>query len=311
MPRVRRPSYAIKLAADELLAGRADAMLAGGCSRPDCQYTQMGFAQLRALSVAGRCSTVRRSSRWADGRRRCGHLRPEAAGRRPGASRHDPRRYRRRRDCPTTCTATCSPRRRRGNSGPMRGAYELAGWKPQDVELIECHATGTAVGDAVEFESLRELWGESGWHAGQCAIGSVKSTVGHLLTGGAAAVAKVLLALKTRRDRHRRTSPHRLRVCGMPMARSACCASPSDGSRRAGRAGAAVSGFGFGGVNAHLLLEEWREHQVPFPFRLARRDGCEPDRHCRDGGSVRILGRVLASSRSTCWAGTLPRRSQR
>src|SRR5262249_51750059 len=48
--------YALKLAADELLAGRADAMLAGGCSRPDCQYTQMGFAQLRALSASGRCS---------------------------------------------------------------------------------------------------------------------------------------------------------------------------------------------------------------------------------------------------------------
>ena len=48
--------YAIKLACDELLAGRADVMLAGGCSRPDCQNTQMGFAQLRALAPSGRCS---------------------------------------------------------------------------------------------------------------------------------------------------------------------------------------------------------------------------------------------------------------
>ncbi len=48
--------YAIKLAADELLDGRADAMLAGGVSRPDCLYTQMGFSQLRALSPSGRCS---------------------------------------------------------------------------------------------------------------------------------------------------------------------------------------------------------------------------------------------------------------
>src|SRR5204862_5200044 len=45
--------YALKLACDELRAGRADAMLAGGCSRPDCQYTQMGFTQLRALSPTG------------------------------------------------------------------------------------------------------------------------------------------------------------------------------------------------------------------------------------------------------------------
>src|SRR5207247_9699116 len=48
--------YALKLAVDELLAGKADAMLAGGVSRPDCLYTQMGFAQLRALSPTGRCS---------------------------------------------------------------------------------------------------------------------------------------------------------------------------------------------------------------------------------------------------------------
>ncbi|HVE14877.1 MAG TPA: polyketide synthase, partial [Elusimicrobiota bacterium] len=48
--------YALKLAVEELKAGRADAMLAGGLSRPDCLYTQMGFSQLRALSASGRCS---------------------------------------------------------------------------------------------------------------------------------------------------------------------------------------------------------------------------------------------------------------
>src|SRR5207248_6862609 len=83
-----------------------------------------------------------------------------------------------------------------GQLRAMRSAYDRAGWRPQDVDLIECHATGTPVGDAVEFDSLRELWGADGWRPGQCAIGSVKSTVGHLLTGaGAAAVAKVLRAI--------------------------------------------------------------------------------------------------------------------
>src|SRR5262249_10867427 len=48
--------YAVKLAADELLAGRADAMLTGGLSRPDPLYTQMGFSQLRALSGRGKAS---------------------------------------------------------------------------------------------------------------------------------------------------------------------------------------------------------------------------------------------------------------
>ena len=48
--------YAVKLSVDELVSGRADAMLTGGVSRPDCLYTQMGFSQLRALSPSGTCS---------------------------------------------------------------------------------------------------------------------------------------------------------------------------------------------------------------------------------------------------------------
>src|SRR5262249_58807827 len=55
-----------------------------------------------------------------------------------------------------------------GQLRAMRRAYERAGWQPHDVDLIECHATGTPVGDAVEFDSLRELWGNSGWAPGQC-----------------------------------------------------------------------------------------------------------------------------------------------
>ena len=86
-----------------------------------------------------------------------------------------------------------------GQLRAMRAAYEQAGWSPHDVDLIECHATGTPVGDAVEVESLKRLWGdrESGWRPGQCVIGSVKSNVGHMLTAaGAAGLLKVLLALK-------------------------------------------------------------------------------------------------------------------
>ena len=79
----------------------------------------------------------------------------------------------------------------------MRAAYEQAGWEPSDVDLIECHATGTPVGDAVEFASLRALWGDSAGRPGGCVIGSVKSNVGHALTAaGAAGLLKVLLALK-------------------------------------------------------------------------------------------------------------------
>ena len=48
--------YSLKYAIDELVAKRTDVMLAGGLSRPDCLYTQMGFSQLNAISKTGRCS---------------------------------------------------------------------------------------------------------------------------------------------------------------------------------------------------------------------------------------------------------------
>ncbi|HSQ56074.1 MAG TPA: beta-ketoacyl synthase N-terminal-like domain-containing protein, partial [Gemmata sp.] len=109
-------------------------------------------------------------------------------------------------------------------------------------------------------ESLRELWGDSGWSPGQCAIGSVKSTVGHLLTGaGAAAVAKVLQAIKAGGlppQANFTTAATGLRYEDGPFR---VLTRPEMWRRRPGRTPrrAAVSGFGFGGVNAHLLLEEW------------------------------------------------------
>src|SRR5207249_12031443 len=84
-----------------------------------------------------------------------------------------------------------------GQLRAMREAYRQAGWSPSDVDLIECHATGTPVGDAVEFASLRSLWRDQHSSPGQCVLGSVKSTVGHLLTGaGSAGLIKVLLAMR-------------------------------------------------------------------------------------------------------------------
>ena len=193
---VRSSLYAIKLAADELLAGRADAMLAGGVNGSDSHYTQMGFAQLRALSVSGRCSPF---DAKADGL---------MVG--EGAAIFVLKRLRDAIAHGDTILATIAgvglsndmhgnllAPAKEGQLRAMRRAYRNAGWQPSDVDLIECHATGTPVGDAVEFESLRELWGESGWQPGQCVIGSVKSTVGHLLTGaGAAATAKATRALQ-------------------------------------------------------------------------------------------------------------------
>ena len=90
---------------------------------------------------------------------------------------------RRRSGSRTTSTAACSPRAPRGSSAPCAPPTTEPGWDPRDVDLIECHATGTPVGDAVEFaEPPRALGRRAGWPPGRCVIGSVKSNIGHALT---------------------------------------------------------------------------------------------------------------------------------
>jgi 3-oxoacyl-(acyl-carrier-protein) synthase/3-hydroxymyristoyl/3-hydroxydecanoyl-(acyl carrier protein) dehydratase len=250
--------YALKLAAEELRAGRADAMLAGGVSRPDCLYTQMGFSQLRALSPTGCCrpfdagadglvvgegTGVFLLKRLEDARRDGDLVLAVLAG--IGLSN----------DVGGSLLAPSSE----GQLRAMDDAYREAGWVPADVDLIECHATGTPLGDAVEFRSLRALWGEHGWKPGQCVIGSVKSTVGHLLTAaGAAALVKVLSAFGA--ETLPPTANFRAPAPGLDYEGSPFRVLNEsrywprrrpDVPRRA-----AISGFGFGGINAHVLLEE-------------------------------------------------------
>jgi acyl transferase domain-containing protein/3-hydroxymyristoyl/3-hydroxydecanoyl-(acyl carrier protein) dehydratase len=267
--------YAIKLAADELLSGRADAMLTGGISRPDPLYTQMGFSQLRALSRRGICAPFDASGD--------GLVVGEGAGifllkRTEDAVAHGDRIYGVIRgiglsnDVGGSLLAPLTE----GQLRAMRAAYDRAGWHPGDVDLIECHATGTPVGDATEVASLRELWGDL-TPPNPCVIGSVKSNVGHLLTAaGSAALTKVLLAMQ--HETLPPTAGFASPQPGMQLEQSPfrVLTAPQPWNRRNVNIPrrAAVSAFGFGGINAHLLVEEWlpesdivspRPHPSPLP----------------------------------------------
>jgi len=251
--------YAIKLAMDELLSGRADAMLSGGVSRPDPLYTQMGFSQLRALSKRGICSPF---DAQGDGL-----VVGEGAGifllkRTEDAISHGDRIYGIIRgvglsnDVGGSLLAPMTE----GQLRAMRAAYRRADWQPTDIDLIECHATGTPVGDATEVASLKELWGSERDGERTCVIGSVKSNIGHLLTAaGAAALTKVLLAMGE--GVLPPTAGFNAPQPGMALEESPfrVLGSPAPWERRGDgvprRAG--VSAFGFGGINAHLLVEEW------------------------------------------------------
>jgi 3-oxoacyl-(acyl-carrier-protein) synthase/3-hydroxymyristoyl/3-hydroxydecanoyl-(acyl carrier protein) dehydratase len=248
--------YALKIACDELTSGRADAMLAGGLNRSDSLYTQMGFAQLKALSPSGRCSPF---DARADGLlvgeggavfvlKRISDA--ESAGDRIygiitgiGVSN----------DVGGSLLAPSSE----GQLRAMRSAYRQAGWRPGDVDFIECHATGTPVGDAVELASLQELWREEN---GRCVLGAAKSSVGHLLTGaGAVSLLKLLLALKN--ETLPPTANFREPALGSPLASGIfdvlTVAQPWKQRDETAPRRAAINAFGFGGVNAHVLIEEY------------------------------------------------------
>ena len=251
--------YAVKLACDELHSLRADAMLAGGVSRPECLYTQVGFSQLRALSPSGRCAPF---DEKADGL-----VVGEGAGilvlkRLDDALRDNDNIYGliRGMGLSNDMSGNLLAPDIEGQVRAMRSAYLSAGWSPCEIDLIECHGTGTPVGDTAELHSLRNLWGETGWSYKQCSIGSVKSMIGHLLTGaGAAGMIKTFLALKHKvlppsinfnkapEKSPLKNSPFRVQTKAEEWIRK--------NNKTPFRA--AVSAFGFGGINGHLLIEEW------------------------------------------------------
>ncbi|MGM9992580.1 MAG: beta-ketoacyl synthase N-terminal-like domain-containing protein [Candidatus Bruticola sp.] len=251
---------AIELACEELRSGQAEAMIAGGVSRPDCLYTQMGFSALRALSPSGVCSPFDVKAdglmvgegcglvvlkRLADAEAQGDKIYAVIKG--TGLSN----------DIEGSLVAPSSE----GQLRSLRQAYEVCKLNPWDIDLIECHGTGTPVGDRIEFNSLQTLW-ENAPQGSVCQLRSVKSMIGHLLTAaGAAGLIRVLLNMQ-----HKIITPQvNFQRSNLPLADSCFrienqelpWPQPEGRPRRA-----AVSGFGFGGINAHIILEEYT---APFP----------------------------------------------
>ena len=245
--------YAVKLACDALTEGRVDAVLAGGANRADSLYTQAGFTALGAASPSGRCSPFDESGD--------GLVVGEGAGflllkRTEDAVAQGDRIYAVIRgvglsnDVGGSLLAPDSE----GQLRALQQAYGQAGWVADDVDLVECHGTGTPMGDKTEFRSLTDFWPNTSSKG--TILGSVKSQIGHLLTGaGVAGLVKVIKSI------HHRTLPptnnFRRAAKGIDLENSPfeIISEPrpwdSEGVLRAG-----VSAFGFGGINGHVLLEE-------------------------------------------------------
>jgi phthiocerol/phenolphthiocerol synthesis type-I polyketide synthase E len=136
-------------------------------------------------------------------------------------------------------------------------AHAVAGVDAATISYVETHGTGTPLGDPIEIEGLRKAFSVSDTpRTGPCAVGSVKSNIGHLAeVSGIAGLIKTILCLKHKAIpatlHYREPNPALDLDRGPFVVQSEYSEWDSDGIRRAG-----VSSFGVGGTNVHLVVEE-------------------------------------------------------
>ncbi|OLM31353.1 Malonyl CoA-acyl carrier protein transacylase [Pseudonocardia sp. Ae717_Ps2] len=144
-----------------------------------------------------------------------------------------------------------------GQQEVITAALRDAGVSPDTISYLEAHGTGTALGDPVEIDALTRAWAPHTTRRQYCAIGSVKTNIGHLEpAAGLAGLAKIILALRhdtlpptrnldrpNEHIRFERTPFHPLLT-------------PTPWRRNGTPRRAALSAFGMGGVNAHVVIEE-------------------------------------------------------
>jgi acyl transferase domain-containing protein/phosphopantetheinyl transferase len=248
---------AIELAARELASQRCDLVLTGGVQAQCPPQLYMQFCQLNALSRG----QLRPFQKGADGT-----LLGEGVGvlvlkRLADAERDGDRIY-----AVIKGIGTASDGKAKGLLTPrlegevlaLRRAYESCGIDPATIGLIEAHGTGTKVGDKTEIESLTQLFGPRSGELPHIALGSVKSMISHCLpASGSASIIKTALALY-----HKVLPPM---LCdeldpelGMERTPFYLNTEPRPwihGGPHPRRAG--VNAFGFGGINAHVILEEY------------------------------------------------------
>ncbi len=249
---------AVSLAALELASGRCDMALTGGLDTFNDIFMFMCFSKTPALSPRG---DARPFDAGCDGTALGEGLGVLALKRLDDARRDGDKVYAVIRSVGSSSdgkgNAVYAPKAG-GQARALRQAYRLAGFGPETVELVEAHGTGTKVGDATELAALNEVYGAAKPGSTWCALGSVKSQIGHTkAAAGVAGLIKAAMAL------HHKVLPPTIKVTN-PVENLGPGRSPfylntearpwlprPDHPRRA-----AVSAFGFGGSNFHCVLEE-------------------------------------------------------
>jgi acyl transferase domain-containing protein/NADP-dependent 3-hydroxy acid dehydrogenase YdfG len=250
---------AIHLAVLELACGRSEMVITGGVDTLNDIFMHMCFSKTHTLSATG---DARPFSRHADGTVLGEGIGLLVLKSLKNAERDGDRIYALIKGIGTSSdgkSQSIYAPRVEGQTNALRMAYRNAGVSPATVGLVEAHGTGTRVGDRVEFQALRRIFSESEAKRQSCALGSVKSMIGHTkAAAGAAGLIKAALGL------YHKVLPPTLKA-GQPdpnmdienssfylNTKSRPWLSNNGQPRRAG-----VSAFGFGGSNFHVVLEEY------------------------------------------------------
>ncbi|PTL81634.1 type I polyketide synthase [Vitiosangium sp. GDMCC 1.1324] len=243
---------ALHFAMQSLGCGEIDLAIVGGVNVIVSPDLPLAFSQAKMLSPSGRCKTF---SADADGYGRAEGVAVVILRRVTEAelSHHAVR-------CFIAATAINQDGRSNGIAAPngtsqvrvIRAALDRAGLSPADIAYVEAHGTGTSLGDAIELNALQEVFGEV--PGASCFVGSAKASIGHAeAAAGLCGLLKGMLILE-----HGVVPPHPVERPHAPFFQADGCAlriaeraQPlPEGLRHVG-----ISSFGFGGSNAHVVLE--------------------------------------------------------
>jgi PfaB family protein len=247
--------YAIKLASHYLWSHKADVMLAGAISCADSLFVRMLFSGVQGYAENGISRPLDKSSRglipadgvgmvilkrYSDAVRDGDNILATICGN--GLSNDGKGKH------------LLSPNPK-GQTLAFERAYNEANFSPKSIDYLECHATGTLLGDTTEFNSIETFFGQ---HQAAPLVGSAKANTGHLLTAaGMVGLTKVILSMShgvipaTMNVSEPLTS-EKGTISADKIVRTAT-AWPNNNApiKRA-----AISAFGFGGTNSHLILEQ-------------------------------------------------------
>ncbi|NME72105.1 beta-ketoacyl synthase N-terminal-like domain-containing protein [Flammeovirga aprica] len=251
--------YAIKLAIDELQLGKADMMLAGAVSGADPLFIHMGFSYFHAYARMNEKSAPLDNTsggltssegagmvvlkRLSDAQKDGDKILAVIDG--VGLSNDGKGKF------------LLSPNPK-GQKLSFERAYKGTNLTPAEIDYLECHATGTPLGDTTEINSISDFFAQE--EVRPPFLGSVKSNMGHLLTAaGMTGMLKVILAMQ------KKFIPATIKIDGavhsndQKVGRDQMMLENKEWPQKGELPHAGINAFGFGGTNAHMILSAYDE----------------------------------------------------